>query len=63
MTDEAEIISKRELALRLGVSMRSLERWSVPCYRPSGGRTFYVWSEVLHWMKTNKHEPNTEEVA
>ena len=45
--DSSEILTKRELAERLKVSVRSIENLHLPCLDMGYRLKRYVWSEVL----------------
>ena len=49
--DSEEILTKRELAERLKVSMRSIENLHLPCLDMGYRLKRYVWSEVLQEIR------------
>lgn len=49
--DPEEILTKRELAERLKVSMRSIENLHLPCLDMGYRLKRYVWSEVLQEIR------------
>ncbi len=45
--DASEVLTKRELAERLKISVRSIENLHLPCLDMGYRLKRYVWSEVL----------------
>ena len=53
--DPSEILTKRELADRLKVSVRSIENLHLPCLDMGYRLKRYVWSEVLKELRKRKN--------
>ncbi len=53
--DPSEILTKRELAERLKVSVRSIENLHLPCLDMGYRLKRYVWSEVLEELRKRKN--------
>ena len=53
--DPSEILTKRELAERLKVSVRSIENLRLPCLDMGYRLKRYVWSEVLEEIRKRKN--------
>ncbi len=53
--DPSEILTKRELAERLKVSVRSIENLHLPCLDMGYRLKRYVWSEVLEEIRKRKN--------
>ncbi len=53
--DPTEILTKRELAERLKVSVRSIENLHLPCLDMGYRLKRYVWSEVLHEIRNRRN--------
>ena len=53
--DPGEILTKRELAERLKVSVRSIENLHLPCLDMGYRLKRYVWSEVLKEIRKRKN--------
>ncbi len=53
--DPSEILTKRELAERLKVSVRSIENLHLPCLDMGYRLKRYVWSEVLKELRKRKN--------
>ena len=49
--DPSEIMTKKELAVRLKVSVRSIENLHLPCLDMGHRLKRYVWSEVLEEIR------------
>jgi excisionase family DNA binding protein len=56
MTDEENPIRIKEVARRLGLSTRTIQRWvgqGMPVCKP-GRYLYFYWSEIDEWMKNNR---------
>ncbi len=53
--DPSEILTKRELAERLKVSVRSIENLHLPCLDMGYRLKRYVWSEVLEELRKREN--------
>ncbi len=53
--DPTEILTKRELAKRLKISVRSVENLHLPCLDMGYRLKRYVWSEVLEEIRKRKN--------
>ena len=53
--DSSEILTKRELAERLKVSVRSIENLHLPCLDMGYRLKRYVWSEVLEEIRQRRN--------
>ncbi len=53
--DSEEILTKRELAERLKVSVRSIENLHLPCLDMGYRLKRYVWSEVLEEIRKRRN--------
>ena len=53
--DPSEILTRRELAERLKVSVRSIENLHLPCLDMGYRLKRYVWSEVLEELRKRKN--------
>ncbi len=49
--DPSEVLTKRELAERLKISVRSIENLHLPCLDMGHRLKRYVWSEVLEEIR------------
>lgn len=61
MTYPIKFLSSREVARRLGMSARSLDRYrhagKGPAYYKFGKNVRYKWSDVETWLKTQDVRP------
>ena len=53
--DPTEILTKRELAERLKISVRSIENLHLPCLDMGYRLKRYVWSEVLEEIRKRRN--------
>ena len=53
--DPNEVLTKRELAKRLKVSVRSIENLHLPCLDMGYRLKRYVWSEVLEEIRKRRN--------
>ncbi len=53
--DPTEILTKRELAERLKISVRSVENLHLPCLDMGYRLKRYVWSEVLAEIRQRRN--------
>ena len=53
--DTNEVLTKRELAERLKVSVRSIENLHLPCLDMGYRLKRYVWSEVLEEIRKRRN--------
>ena len=61
MTIAEPLIGIKEVAERLSVSTRTVQRWIIkkglPVCKP-GRSLYFYWSDVSAWMKENRYEIN-----
>ena len=53
--DPSEVLTKRELAKRLKISVRSIENLHLPCLDMGYRLKRYVWSEVLEEIRKRRN--------
>ena len=53
--DPSEVLTKRELAKRLKICVRSVENLHLPCLDMGYRLKRYVWSEVLEELRKRKN--------
>jgi len=53
--DPSEILTKKELAERLKISVRSIENLHLPCLDMGYRLKRYVWSEVLQEIRNRRN--------
>ena len=53
--DPNEVLTKRELAKRLKISVRSIENLHLPCLDMGYRLKRYVWSEVLEEIRKRRN--------
>ena len=53
--DASEVLTKRELAERLKVSVRSIENLHLPCLDMGYRLKRYIWSEVLEEIRNRRN--------
>ncbi len=53
--DPNEVLTKRELAKRLKVSVRSIENLHLPCLDMGYRLKRYIWSEVLEEIRKRRN--------
>ena len=60
-TPEADVLSRREAAIRLGVTTRTLDRWAMagrgPAYSLTGGtkgRALYTAATIAEWLESRR---------
>jgi len=58
---EADVLSRREAAARLGVTVRTLDRWAMqgrgPAYSLTGnrkGRALYSAATIAEWLESRR---------
>ena len=61
MTPEADVLTRREAAARLGVTTRTLDRWAMqgrgPAYSLTGGtkgRALYTSATIAEWLESRR---------
>ncbi len=60
-TPEADVLTRREAAARLGVTVRTLDRWAMqgrgPAYSLTGdrkGRALYSAASIAEWLESRR---------
>ena len=60
-TPEADVLSRREAAARLGVTVRTMDRWAResrgPSYSLTGnrrGRALYTSASIAEWLESRR---------
>ena len=58
---ESDVLSRREAAARLGVTVRTLDRWAMqgrgPAYSLTGGRrgrALYTSASIAEWLESRR---------
>lgn len=54
--EQVKLISRKELAKAIGVSVYTIINWNPPCYKAPKGAPRYCLEEVIQWMKENGKE-------
>lgn len=59
-----DLLGINEAAIFLGYSKKYLYKLvcqrKVPCYKPSGGKVFFLESDLLKWVTENRIKPENE---
>jgi len=60
-TPEADVLSRKQAAERLGVTTTTMARWAMqgrgPCYSLTGGtkgRALYTAATIAHWLESRR---------